>query len=92
RKVSRFTTTNPIKNSHTPLRGPWKVCPPPSTEQSDELHLFRLAVKQDKSWKIDVTSLSTGAISNHCSGFKGIFSMNGQVRSGKELLDGKVSG
>lgn len=70
------------------LRGPWRIASPPSAQQADDLHLFRLTVNKDKkrSWRIDVTDLNKGRTIVHQSGFKAALSMNGQVKTGTELL------
>ena len=77
------------KHSVATLRGPWKISPPPTLQQADEMHLFRLTVNRDKkkSWRIDVTDLTTGSTGVHQSGFGGAVAMNGQVKSGKEIAD-----
>jgi hypothetical protein len=41
---------------------------------------------KNRSWKIDVTDLTTGGARNHCSGSGGAKTMNGQVYTGEELF------
>lgn len=88
------TVKTPLKHSIPSVRGPWKVAPPPTDQQKDDNHLFRLIVNKDKkkSWRIDVTDLIAVSTRAHCSGFGAPFSMNGQVKSGAELAEESHSG
>jgi len=80
----------PATRRYVPTKGPWREAPPPSADQSDDMHLFKLTVNKDKkkSWRIDVTDLNTGRTINHASGFKAPVSMDGQFKSGEEFADG----
>jgi hypothetical protein len=82
-----ITAKTADKHSVPRIRGPWKVAPPPTEGQVDEMHIFRLSVMKNRSWKIDVTDLNTGQLINHCSGSGGVKSMDGQVYTGTELYE-----
>lgn len=74
-----------IKTISRTLRGPWAIIPVPEPPRNTDDYLYRLTVKSDRSWHINVTDLTTGDIRNYSSGTGCAVSMDGQVMTGREL-------
>ena len=86
-KIRKIFTPTDITPRTDPsrLRGPWAIIPVPDPPRNTEDYLYRLTVKPDRSWHINVTDLTIGDTRIYSSGTGCAVSMDGQVMTGAEL-------